>query len=64
MEKEVIQPYYEDDYQSLDEMSTIDLLEMKDDALAEYSNIEHLVNRINQILDSRIEGERPKLAKE
>lgn len=63
MEK-VIQPYYEDDYQSLDEMSTIDLLEMKDDALAEYSDIEHLVNRINQILDSRIEGERPKLAKE
>ena len=60
MEKEV-KPYYEDDYQSLDEMSTIDLLEMKDDALAEYSDIEHLVNRINQILDSRIEGERPKL---
>ena len=26
MEKEV-KPYYEDDYQSLDEMSTIDLLE-------------------------------------
>lgn len=47
MEKEV-KPYYEDDYQSLDEMSTIDLLEMKDDALAEYSDIEHLVNRINQ----------------
>nr|DAO01883.1 MAG TPA: hypothetical protein [Caudoviricetes sp.] len=43
MEKEV-KPYYEDDYQSLDEMSTIDLLEMKDDALAEYSDIEHLVN--------------------
>lgn len=63
MEKEV-RPYYEDDYQSLDEMSTIDLLEMKDDALAEYSDIEHLVNRINQILDSRINGERPKLAKE
>lgn len=61
MEKEVIQPYYEDDYQSLDEMSTIDLLEMKDTALDEYSDIEHLVNRINQILDSRIEGERPKI---
>ena len=61
MEKEVAQPYYEDDYQSLDEMSTIDLLEMKDDALAEYSDIEHLVNRINKILDSRIEGERPKI---
>lgn len=28
MEKEV-KPYYEDDYQSLDEMSTIDLLEMR-----------------------------------
>lgn len=53
MEKEVAQPYYEDDYQSLDEMSTIDLLEMKDDALAEYSDIEHLVNRINKILGSR-----------
>ncbi len=25
--KEIMQPYYEDDYQSLDEMSTIDLLE-------------------------------------
>ena len=60
MEKEV-KPYYEDDYQSLDEMSTIDILEMKDDALAEYSDIEHLVNRINKILDSRIEGERPKI---
>lgn len=60
MEKQV-KPYYEDDYQSLDEMSTIDLLEMKDDALAEYSDIEHLVNRINRILDSRIEGERPKI---
>lgn len=35
MEKEVMQPYYEDDYQSLDEMSTIDLLEMKDSALEE-----------------------------
>lgn len=34
---------------------------MKDDALAEYSDIEHLVNRINKILDSRIEGERPKI---
>ena len=35
MKKEVMQPYYEDDYQSLDEMSTIDLLEMKDSALEE-----------------------------
>lgn len=64
MEKEVIQPYYEDDYQSLDEMSTIDLLEMKDAALEELNEREHIIHRINQILDSRIEGERPKLSKE
>lgn len=63
VEKEV-KPYYEDDYQSLDEMSTIDLLEMKDDALEELNEMERLIHRINQILDSRIEGERPKLAKE
>ena len=63
MEKEV-KPYYEDDYQSLDEMSTIDLLEMKDAALEELNEREHIIHRINQILDSRIEGERPKLAKE
>lgn len=63
MEKEV-KPYYEDDYQSLDEMSTIDLLEMKDSALEELNEREHIIHRINQILDSRIEGERPKLAKE
>lgn len=56
MEKEVIQPYYEDDYQSLDEMSTIDLLEMKDSALEELNEREHIIHRINQILDSRIEG--------
>ena len=61
MEKEVIQPYYEDDYQSLDEMSTIDLLEMKDAALEELNEREHIIHRINQILDSRIEGERPKI---
>ena len=60
MEKEV-KPYYEDDYQSLDEMSTIDLLEMKDSALEELNEREHIIHRINQILDSRIEGERPKL---
>ena len=60
MEKEV-KPYYEDDYQSLDEMSTIDLLEMKDAALEELNEREHIIHRINQILDSRIEGERPKL---
>ena len=60
MEKEV-KPYYEDDYQSLDEMSTIDLLEMKDDALRGLNEREHIIHRINQILDSRIEGERPKI---
>ena len=55
MEREVAQPYYEDDYQSLDEMSTIDLLEMKDSALEELNEREHIIHRINQILDSRIE---------
>lgn len=60
VEKEV-RPYYEDDYQSLDEMSTIDLLEMKDGALEELNERERIIHRINQILDSRIEGERPKL---
>ena len=64
VEREVAQPYYEDDYQSLDEMSTIDLLEMKDAALEELNEREHIIHRINQILDSRIEGERRKLAKE
>lgn len=47
MEKEVIQPYYEDDYQSLDEMSTIDLLEMKDGALEELNERERIIHRIN-----------------
>lgn len=60
MEKEV-KPYYEDDYQSLDEMSTIDLLEMKDDALRGLNEREFIIHQINQILDSRIEGERPKI---
>ena len=60
MEKEV-KPYYEDDYQSLDEMSTIDLLEMKDDALRGLNEREFIIHRINQILDSRIEGERPRI---
>lgn len=64
VEREVAQPYYEDDYQSLDEMSTIDLLEMKDGTLEELNEREYIIHRINQILDSRIEGERPKLAKE
>lgn len=60
VEKEV-KPYYEDDYQSLDEMSTIDLLEMKDDALRGLNEREFIIHRINQILDSRIEGERPRI---
>ena len=60
MEKEVT-PNYEDDYQSLDEVSTEDLLEMKDSALEELNEMERLIHRINQILDSRINGERPKL---
>lgn len=47
MEKEVT-PNYKDDYQSLDEMSTIDLLEMKDDALEELNEMERLIHRINQ----------------
>ena len=53
MEKEVIQPYYEDDYQSLDEMSTIDLLEMKKGALNDLNESERTIHRINQILASR-----------
>lgn len=60
MEKQV-KPNYEDDYQSLDEMSTEDLLEMKDGALEELNEREHIIHRINQILDSRINGETPKL---
>ena len=61
VEREVAQPYYEDDYQSLDEISTVDLLEMKDAALEELNEREYIIHRINQILDSRIEGERPKI---
>lgn len=60
MEKEVT-PNYEDDYQALDEVDTVDLLEMKDDALRGLNEREFIIHRINQILDSRIEGERPKL---
>lgn len=60
VEREV-KPYYEDDYQSLDEMSTIDLLEIREGALEELNEREHIIHRINQILDSRINGERPKL---
>lgn len=52
MEKEVIQPYYEDDYQSLDEMSTIDLLEMKDAALEELNEREHIIHRISNLRQS------------
>lgn len=53
MEKEVIQPYYEDDYQSLDEVSTTDLLEMKEGALNDLNESERTIHRINQILASR-----------
>lgn len=34
---------------------------MKDGALEELNEREHIIHRINQILDSRIEGERPKI---
>ena len=53
MEKEVTQPYYEDDYQSLDEVSTTDLLEMKEGALNDLNESERTIHRINQILASR-----------
>lgn len=59
MEKEV-EPRKED-YQSLDEISTVDLLEIKDSALEELNEMENLIHRINQILDTRINGETPKL---
>ena len=42
MEKEVIQPYYEDDYQSLDEVDTVDLLEMKEGALKDLTRVSKL----------------------
>ena len=41
MEKEVAQPYYEDDYQSLDEVDTADLLEMKEGALNDLNENAH-----------------------
>jgi hypothetical protein len=53
MEKEVMQPYYEDDYQSLDEVDTVDLLEMKEGALKDLNENERTIHRINQILASR-----------
>ena len=53
MEKEVAQPYYEDDYQSLDEVDTVDLLEMKEGALNDLNESECIIHRINQILASR-----------
>ena len=34
---------------------------MKDDALRGLNEREFIIHRINQILDSRIEGERPKI---
>lgn len=53
MEKEVARPYYEDDYQSLDEVDTVDLLEMKEGALNDLNESERTIHRINQILASR-----------
>lgn len=53
IEKEVAQPYYEDDYQSLDEVDTADLLEMKEGALNDLNESERTIHRINQILASR-----------
>lgn len=62
MNKEVINMNEtNDDYKALDEISTPELLEMKDGALQDLSDLEHLIHRINQVLDSRINGERPKL---
>lgn len=52
VEREV-KPYYEDDYQSLDEVSTTDLLEMKEGALNDLNESERTIHRINQILASR-----------
>lgn len=52
VEKEV-KPYYEDDYQSLDEVDTADLLEMKEGALNDLNETERTIHRINQILASR-----------
>lgn len=52
MEKEV-KPYYEDDYQSLDEVDTVDLLEMKEGVLNDLNESERTIHRINQILASR-----------
>lgn len=52
-EEKEVKPYYEDDYQSLDEVSTTDLLEMKDGALNDLNESEQTIHRINQILASR-----------
>lgn len=52
VEKEV-RPYYEDDYQSLDEVDTVDLLEMKEGALNDLNESERTIHCINQILASR-----------
>lgn len=45
MEKEVARPYYEDDYQSLDEVDTADLLEMKEGALNDLNESERTIHR-------------------
>lgn len=48
MEKEV-KPYYEDDYQSLDEVDTADLLEMKEGALNDLNESECTIHRRYQL---------------
>ena len=42
-----------DDYQAIEEISTIDLEEMKQSALEELNNLEQLIFKINRILDDR-----------
>lgn len=53
IEEKEVKPYYEDDYQSLDEVDTVDLLEMKEGALNDLNESERTIHRINQILASR-----------
>lgn len=50
MEKEV-KPYYEDDYQSLDEVDTVDLFTRNEGGCVKRP--ERDIHRINQILASR-----------
>lgn len=52
MEKEV-KPYYEDDYQALDEVDTVDLLEMKEGALNDLNESERTIQPQNWQHDLR-----------